>query len=105
VVVKLRNSRIIKRIEHFPIPPYIPWERSVFPTSYSPAVNKSGRLIDGYNIPPQEKKHKELSLGFLKANMSVPCSHLLIGQSNVVVDFHPGNVEPHCASEAALDLG
>jgi hypothetical protein len=26
--------------------------------------------------------------------MSVPCSQLLIGQSNVVVDFHPGNVEP-----------
>jgi hypothetical protein len=34
--------------------------------------------------------------------MSVPCSHPLIGQSNVVVDFHPGNVEPHCASAIVL---
>jgi hypothetical protein len=34
--------------------------------------------------------------------MSVPCSHLLIGQSNVVVDFHPGNVELHCVSAIVL---
>ena len=54
---------------------------------------------------PTRRNHKELSLDFLEANMSVPCSHLLIGQSNVVVDFYPGNVEPHCASEAELHLG
>ena len=51
------------------------------------------------------RNHKELSLDFLEANMSVLCSQLLIGQSNVVVDFHPGNGEPHCASEAELHLG
>jgi hypothetical protein len=39
---------------------------------------------------PTRRKHKELSLDFLEANMSVPCSHQLIGESNVVVDFHPG---------------
>jgi len=44
-------------------------------------------------------------MDFLEANMSVPCSQLLIGQSIVVVDFHPGNVEPHCAFEAELHLG
>jgi hypothetical protein len=40
------------------------------------------------------RNHKELSLDFLEANMSVPRFHLLMGQSNIVVDFHPGNVEP-----------
>ena len=34
--------------------------------------------------------------------MSVPCSQLLIGHSNVVVDFQPRNVEPHFASEAEI---
>jgi hypothetical protein len=54
---------------------------------------------------PTRRNHKELSLDFLEANMSVLCFHLLIGQSNVVVEFHPCNVEPHCASEAELHLG
>ena len=53
---------------------------------------------------PTRRNHKELSLDFLEGDMSVPCSQLLIGQSNVVVDFHPGNVEPHCASEAELHV-
>jgi len=57
-----------------------------------------------FDIPPQEEI-TGLSLDFFEANMSVPCSHLLVGQSVVVVDFHPGNVEPHCASEAELYLG
>jgi hypothetical protein len=48
------------------------------------------------------RNHKTLSLDFLEANMSVPCSHLLIGQFNVVVDFHPGSVKPHCVREAEL---
>jgi hypothetical protein len=36
---------------------------------------------------PTRRNHKELSLEFLEANMPVPCSHLLIGQSNGLVDF------------------
>jgi hypothetical protein len=51
---------------------------------------------------PTRRNQKELSLDLLEANISVPCSHLLIGQSNVVVDFYPGNVETHCASATVL---
>jgi len=54
---------------------------------------------------PTRRNHKELSLDFLGPNMSVPRSQLLIGQSNVVVDFRPGNDEPHFTIEVELHLG
>jgi hypothetical protein len=61
------------------------------------------KLCLWYN--PTRRNHKKFSLKFLEANKSVACFHLLICQSNVMVDFHPDNVESHCASESELHLG
>jgi hypothetical protein len=49
--------------------------------------------------------HKALDPDFLEANVSVPCSGLLSGKSNVEADFDPGNFEPQCGSGAELHLG
>jgi hypothetical protein len=58
-----------------------------------------------FDISPQEKNYKALDPDLLEVNVSVPCSGLLIGQSNVEADCDPGHFEPPFASEAELHLG
>lgn len=49
--------------------------------------------------------HKVLDPNFLVSNVSVPCSGLLSGQSNIEAGFDPGNFKPPCVHEVELHLG
>jgi hypothetical protein len=55
--------------------------------------------------PPQERNHKALDPNFLVGNVSVSCSGLLSGQSDIEADFDPGNFKPPYAHEVELHLG
>jgi hypothetical protein len=56
-------------------------------------------------ISAQEKNQKSLDPDFFVANMLVPCSGMLSGQSNVEADYDRGNLESPRANEAELCLG